>query len=151
MRDRIKAALDQALEDGEATRAATLRLICAAVKDREIAARGVDDGPDGLEDGELEEILGQMTRQREDSVRRYEEAGRIEDARREEEEIAVIREFLPKPMTEAERQAAISAAIAETKAKTLRDLGAVMGALKSRYRGRMDFCQAGAEVRSALH
>ena len=150
MRNRIKAALAEALEAEDPTRVATLRLICAAIKDRDMAARTADDGPDCMQDAALVEILGQMVRQREDSVRRYEESGRIEDARREMDEVEVIREFLPRPMSEEETKKAIDAAIAETKAESLRDLGAVMGALKSRYRGRMDFCRAGAEVRSHL-
>lgn len=151
MRTRIKAALEDALESDDRTRVATLRLICAAIKDRDMAARGADDGPDCMAEPELVEILSQMIRQREDSVNRYEESGRIEDARREQDEIDVIREFLPRPLSAEETQAAINAAIAETKAKSMQDLGAVMGALKARYRGRMDFCKAGAEVRNHLN
>lgn len=151
MRNRIKAALAEALETRDATRVATLRLICAAIKDRDLAARGADDGPDCMCDADLVEILTQMIRQREDSVRRYEESGRIEDARREQDEIDVIRDFLPQPLSAEETRAAIDAAIAETKAKSMQDLGAVMGALKARYRGRMDFCKAGAEVRTHLN
>ncbi|MGG7566662.1 GatB/YqeY domain-containing protein [Rhodovulum sp. DZ06] len=150
MRNRIKAALEDALESDDRTRVATLRLICAAIKDRDMAARGADDGPDCMTDPELVQILSQMISQREESAQRYEESGRIEDARREHEEIEVIREFLPRPLSEEEARKAISEAIAETKAKSIRDMGAVMGTLKSRYRGRMDFCKAGAEIRSAL-
>lgn len=150
MRDRIKAALEDAIGADDACRVGTLRLICAAIRDRDIGARGADDGPDCMTDQDLVQILSQMIRQREESVRSYEEAGRLELAARESEEIAIIREFLPRPLSEEERSRAISAAIAETKAKSLRDLSAVMGTLKSRYPGRLDFCQVGAEVRSAL-
>ncbi|MFT4794960.1 MAG: hypothetical protein ACJAVR_001975 [Paracoccaceae bacterium] len=150
MRDRIKAALEKAMGADDPTRVGTLRLICAAIRDRDIAARGADDGPDCIPEQELVQILTQMIRQRDESVRSYEEAGRLELAAREGDEIAIIREFLPRPLSEEERSRAISTAIAETKAKSLRDLSLVMGTLKSRYPGRMDFCQAGAEVRSAL-
>lgn len=150
MRDRIKAALDEAMGADNPTRLGTLRLICAAIRDRDIAARGADDGPDCITDQDLAQILSQMVRQREDSARSYEEAGRLELAARESDEIAIISEFLPRPMSEEETRRAVSAAIAETKARSLRDMGVVMGSLKSRYQGRMDFCQAGAEVRSVL-
>lgn len=150
MRDRIKAALDDAIGAEDATRIGTLRLISAAIRDRDIGARGADDGPDCISDQELVQILSQMIRQREDSLRTYEEAGRLELAAREGDEIAVIREFMPRPLSQEERSQAISIAIAETKAKSLRDLSAVMGTLKSRYPGRMDFCQVGVEVRNAL-
>lgn len=150
MRTRIKAALDEAVENGDPTRVCTLRLICAAIKDRDLAARGADDGPDCMAEPEVLDILTQMIRQREESVRSYEEAGRLEDARREQEEIDVIAEFLPRPLSPEEASKAINQAIAETKACSIRDMGAVMGALKSRYRGRMDFCRAGVEIRDRL-
>lgn len=150
MRNRIKSALAEALETDDQTRVATLRLICAAIRDRDLAARGADDGPDCMTNPELLEILHQMIAQRQDSVRRYEESGRLEDARREQDEIDIISEFLPKPLTDEECRRAIHDAIAETKACSIRDMGVVMGTLKSRYRGRMDFCRAGVEIRNAL-
>lgn len=150
MRERISAALSEAQKAQDQTRLCTLRLITAAIKDRDIAARGADDSSGGVSDEEVIRILGQMIRQREDSVRAYEEAGRLELAEREREEIKIIREFLPRPLNDEEVRRAISAAISETKARSIRDMGAVMGALKSRYAGRMDFCKVGAEVRASL-
>jgi hypothetical protein len=150
MRDRIKTALEEALGANDPTRLGTLRLICAAIRDRDSAARTADDGPDCMSDAELVQILSQMARQREDSIRDYEEAGRLELAERERDEAKVIREFLPRPLSEEETRRAITAAIADTRARSIRDMGVVMGALKSRYSGRMDFGRVGAEVRSAL-
>ncbi|SFJ12712.1 GatB/YqeY domain-containing protein [Albimonas pacifica] len=150
MRDRIIAALRDATEAEDATRLSTLRLICAAIQDRE-AARAADEEAGGaLDDAEVQEILVKMLRQREDSVRRYEESGRLDLAEEECREAEVIREFLPRPLSDDEMRAAIAAAIAETRASSLRDMGAVMTKLKRRYSGRMDVCKCGAEVRSAL-
>ena len=150
MRDRIIAALRDATEAEDATRLCTLRLICAAIQDRE-AARAADEAAgDALEDAEVQEILAKMLRQREDSVRRYEESGRLDLAEEETREAEVIRELLPRPLSDDEMRAAIAAAIAETRASSLRDMGAVMTKLKRRYPGRMDVCKCGAEVRSAL-
>lgn len=153
MRDRIALALKEAAAaaavSDDATRQCTLRLICAAILDRE-AVRERDDQRGTLDDAEVIEILVTMIRQREDSVRRYEESGRLELAEQERLEAEVIREFLPRPLSDDELHKAVATAIAETKAKSLRDLGIVMGALKTRYSGRMDVCKAGAEVRSAL-
>ena len=150
MRDRIALALKEAAAPDDATRQCTLRLICAAIQDREaVRARGDQGG--ALDDAEVIEILAKMLRQREDSVRRYEESGRLELAEEERREAEVIREFMPRPLSDDELHKAVANAIAETKAKSLRDLGTVMGALKSRYSGRMDVCKAGAEVRNALN
>jgi hypothetical protein len=150
MRDRIKSALEEAMGAQDPTRLGTLRLICAAIRDRDCAARTADDGPDCMSDADLVQILCQMARQREESIRDYEEAGRLELAERERDEVKVIREFLPRPLSEEETRRAITAAIADTRASSIRDMGVVMGALKSRYSGRMDFGRVGAEVRSAL-
>ncbi len=150
MRERITAALAEAMTAKDQTRLCTLRLISAAIKDRDIAARDADDSAVGVSDQEVLRILAQMIRQREDSVRAYEEAGRLELAEREREEIKVIREFLPRPLDDDEVRRAITAAISETKARSIRDMGAVMGALKAKYAGRMDFCKVGAKVRASL-
>ena len=151
MRDRIAAALRQATESDDATRVCTLRLICAAIQDREAARAADDDSDDGaLGDAEVIEILSKMLTQREDSVRRYEESGRVDLAEQEAREAEVIREFMPRPLSDDEMRKAVADAIAETKASGLRDMGQVMSRLRRRYSGRMDVCKAGAEVRSAL-
>ncbi|TYO88227.1 GatB/YqeY domain-containing protein [Oceanicella actignis] len=150
MRDRIAKALTEAMKAKDQARVSTLRLIMAAIKDRDIAARAAEDGESRVPDAEIAQILAKMIKQREDSIRAYEEAGRLELAERERAEIDIIREFLPRPLTEEEAARAVSDAIARTKASSIRDMGAVMKDLKSRYAGRMDFAKAGAAVREAL-
>ena len=150
MRERIAAALKAAQQDDDPTRLATLRLITAAIRDRDACSRGADDECECVSDADLARILATMIRQREAQIREYEEAGRLELAERERQEIAVIREFLPRPLSDAELRKAVAEAIAETRANSIRDVGAVMGALKSRYAGRVDPGRAGAEVRNAL-
>jgi uncharacterized protein YqeY len=150
MRDRIMTALDAAKSSGDATRLCTLRLIRAAIQDRESARIGAEEGEAQLGEAEVAEILGKMIRQREDSIRRYEESGRLELAEQERREAGVIREFLPRPLTDEEMRKAVRDVISETNASSLRDMGTVMSRLKARFPGRMDVCKAGAEVRSAL-
>ncbi|MCC6305867.1 MAG: GatB/YqeY domain-containing protein [Rhodobacteraceae bacterium] len=152
LRDRIAAALKAATKARDAPRLSTLRLIHAAIKDRDIAARGEGGGGEDALVGEAEilVILGRMVRQRHESARAYEEGGRLDLAEGERAEILVIEEFLPRPLGEAEVAAAIAAAIAETGAATIRDMGRVMAWLKARHPGQMDFAAAGAEVRARL-
>lgn len=150
MPHRIATALKEAMKAQDATRVGTLRLVMAALKDREIADRG-EDGPARPDEEALIAVLSKMLRQREESARTYEEAGRLDLAAREQAEMAVLREFLPRPMSEEEMRAAVAEAVAETDAQSLRDMGRVMGALKARYQGRMDFGKAGAAVKAALH
>lgn len=150
MRERIAEALKDAMKAHDQTRVCTLRLILAAMKDREAAERAEEGEPP--EDTTLAiEILSKMVRQREDSARGYEEAGRLELAERERAEIDIIREFLPRPMSGEEMRAAVDQAIRETGADSIRDLGDVMKTLKARHAGRMDFGQVGAEVKARLH
>lgn len=149
MRERIAHALKQAMKDKQAERLSTLRLINAAIKDRDIAARG--EGNDaGVGDGEVLAILGKMVKQRQESARAYEEGGRLELAEKELSEITVIEEFLPRQLSEAEVAAAIDAAVTETGAATIRDMGKVMAALKAKHTGQMDFAAAGASVKQRL-
>jgi len=149
LRTRISAALRTAMKEQEPTRLATLRLMTAAIRDREIARRG-EDGEAGLSDADVREILARMVRQREESVRAYEEGGRLDQAEDERAEIAVIQEFLPKPLSEDEVEAAIDRAIDSTGARSIRDMGKVMATLKSQHAGRMDFSSAGARVKERL-
>jgi uncharacterized protein YqeY len=149
LRDKISAALKSAMKNKEAHRLSTLRLINAAIKDRDIAARG-EGHPDGVDDTEILAILGKMVKQRHESARSYEEGGRLELAEQERSEIGVIEEFLPRPLDETEVEAAIVAAIAEVDASSIRDMGRVIGALKARYTGRMDFGKVGPMVKNRL-
>jgi hypothetical protein len=121
----------------------------AAIRDRDIALRG-EEGGGGLDDAGLMALLAKMVKQREDSAATYETAGRMELAEAERAEIAVIKEFLPRPMSEDEIADAIRKAVAETGASSIRDMGKVMGVLKAQYSGRMDFAAAGARVKAAL-
>ena len=142
-------ALKQAMKDKDTARLGTLRLINAAVKDQDIAARG--KGSDqGVGDAEILQILGKMTKQRNESVRAYEEGGRLDLAERERAEIAVIEEYLPRQLSEDEIAAAIDAAVTDSGATSIRDMGKVMGALKEKYTGQMDFGVVGPMVKDRL-
>lgn len=148
MRETINAALKDAIKARDARRTTTLRLINAAIKDREIAARG--EGKEGVQHDEVMALLQKMVKQREESAALYAEAGRAELEAQEREEIAIIKEFLPKPLRENEVEAAIKEAIAETGAHGLRDMGKVVGVLKAKYPGQIDFGKASKQVKAQL-
>jgi uncharacterized protein YqeY len=126
----------------------TLRLMLATIRDRDGMARAA--GREKVSDQELLEILGKMIRQRLDSAAQFEEAARLELAEQEREEIAIIKEFLPRQLTEAEMRTICSKAIEETGAQGLRDMGRCMSALKTRYAGQMDFGKASQIVKEQL-
>ena len=149
MRQRITEAVKDAMRAKDSLRLSTLRLMSAALKDKDIEKRA-KGGEDALDDKEMTALFAKMVKQREDSVRAYEEAGRMELAERERDEQAIIREFLPKQLSEAEMDAAISKAVADTGAESLRDMGKVMGSLKAAYAGRMDFGAAGGKLKAIL-
>ncbi len=149
LRERLTAALKEAMKARAADRTSTLRLINAAIKDRDIAARG-ESGSDGVSEAEILAILGKMVKQRQESARIYEEGGRVELAEKELAEVRVIEEFLPRQLSQAEVAAAIDAAIAETGATGIRDMGRVMAALKAAHTGQMDFAAAGPMVKDRL-
>jgi uncharacterized protein YqeY len=148
MRETITAALHAATKARDARRLSTLRLMSAAIKDRDIAARTA--GSEKASDAELLELLAKMIKQREESQKIYADAGRAELATQEGEEVAIIREFLPKQLSGADMAKAIDDAIAETGAAGIKDMGKVMAALKSRYAGQMDFGKAGGAVKAKL-
>lgn len=149
LRETIGAALKQAMKDRDAERLSTLRLINAAIKDRDIAARG-EGREDGVDNTEVLGILGKMVKQRQESARAYEEGGRIDLAEAELKEIGYIEDFLPRQLNEEEAARAVDEAIATTGATSIRDMGKVMGALKERYTGQMDFGAVGPMVKSKL-
>lgn len=149
MRERLSGALKESMKSKNAARVSTLRLIHAAIKDRDIAARD-EDNTEGVPDHEILAVLGKMVKQRLESAQTYEEAGRIELAEREREEIRVIEEFLPKQLSGDEVEKAIAKAIEDTGASSIRDMGKVMGDLKGRYTGQMDFGKVGPMVKHAL-
>ena len=149
LREKVGEVLKSAMRNKEAARLSTLRLINAAIKDKDIAARG-EGNDEGVGNDEILAILGKMVKQRQESARAYEEGGRLELAEKELSEIGVIEEFLPKQLTEDETDAAIAAAIAEVGAESIRDMGKVMGELKAKYTGQMDFGSVGPKVKSKL-
>jgi hypothetical protein len=144
MRHRLRAETNAALKAGDKPRLSALRLISAALQERDIAARGP------VPDQDIPALLQKMIKQRRESLAIYERAGRTEQARQEATEIAVIEEFLPKQMGEAEARAAIAAVIAETGAAGPKEMGKVMAALKARYAGQMDFGTASGLVKELL-
>ena len=149
MREKVSAALKGAMKAKDTERLGTLRLINAAIKDRDIALRGAD-GEGQCEAKDITAILAKMVKQRRESAAVYEEGGRLELAQKELAEIDVIEEFLPRQLTEAEAARAVDEAVAETGATSIRDMGKVMGALKARYAGRMDFAATGPMVKDRL-
>jgi len=149
LRERITNGLKEAMREKDAARLSTLRLINAAIKDQDIAARGAGK-TEGVDEGEILAILAKMVKQRIDSANVYEEGGRLELAEKELAEIKVIEGFLPRQLSEAEIAAAIDAAIDQTGASSIRDMGRVMGALKAAYAGQMDFGAAGALIKERL-
>ena len=148
MRETIAQALKDALKSKDKLRTGTLRLVNAAIQDRDIANRGA--GKDPVGDDEILQILTKMVKQREESAKAFEEGGRIELAEQERAEIAIIKEYLPSQLGEDEVRRAAQAAVAETGAAGLRDMGRVMAVLKERYPGRMDFSRASAIVKELL-
>ena len=148
MRETITAALKHATKAQDKRRMSTLRLISAAIKDRDIAARTAGKGE--ATDAELLDLLAKMIKQREESEKIYAEAGRAELAKQEGEEVAIIREFLPVQLSEADVQKAVADAIAQAGAASVKDMGKVMAALKASYAGQMDFAKASALVKQKL-
>jgi uncharacterized protein YqeY len=148
MRETISAALKDATKAQDKRRISTLRLISAAIKDRDIAARTA--GKEQATDAELLELLAKMIKQREESEKIYADAGRAELAKQEAEEIVIIREYLPKQLSDKDMEKAIADAIAKTGAASVKDMGKVMAELKARYAGQMDFGKASALVKSKL-
>jgi uncharacterized protein YqeY len=147
MREKFSSELRGAMKAGEKRRVGTIRMIMAALKDKEIEARGQGKT---VSDEDILALLQKMTRSRKESQEIYEKAGRVDLATQESEEVAIIQGFLPQQLSEAEVAQAIAAAIAETKASSIKDIGKVVGALKGKYAGRMDFAKASALVKRIL-
>lgn len=147
LRDAVTAQMKEAMKGGDKTRVGALRLIMAALKDREIEARGAGAA---LAPADEMALLAKMVKTRQESLAIYEQAGRTDLASQERAEIAVINEFLPKQMDDAAVKAAAEAAIAEIGAASIKDMGKVIGALKAKYPGQMDFGKASAIVKGLL-
>ena len=149
LRDEISSALKSSMKEKDPVAVSTLRLIQAAIKDRDIAARsnGVDDG---ISDDQILQVLQTMVRQRHESIEMYKRGNRDELAEREAQEIKVIQGFMPRQLNETETEAAIDEVVAATGAKSIKDMGKAMGALRERYAGQIDFGKAGAALKARL-
>lgn len=149
LRDKIKSAMKDAMKASEAKALSTCRLVLAAIKDKDIAARskGVSDG---IADDEILQLLQSMIKQRRDSIELYTKGGRPELAAGEEEEIKCIEVFLPEQMSDDEVDNVSTDVIEEVKAEGMRDMGKVMAVLKDRYAGQMDFAKASSQVKKIL-
>lgn len=149
LRERVNEALKAAMKSKEQRAVATLRLIQAALKDRDIAARSKGN-TEGIDEDEILQMLHKMVAQRHDSIEMYEKGGRDDLAAQEKAEIDIIQTFLPAQMDDAEVAAAVEAAIAETGAGGIKDMGKVMASLRARHPGAMDFGKASAKVKALL-
>jgi uncharacterized protein YqeY len=149
LRQKLSDALKVAAKSGDKRALSTIRLILAALKDRDIAARGRGQS-DGIAEAEILEMLQKMVKQRHESIELYRRGQRDDLVRQEEEEIAVIDRFRPQAMDEDATEAAVSEVMAELDANSIKDMGRVMAALKERYAGRMDFTKASGLVKSRL-
>jgi uncharacterized protein YqeY len=148
LRDDINNAVKDAMRAKDKRKLSTLRMVNSTIKNADIAARG--EGKPPLTDADLLSVLQKMIKQRQEAVELYDKGGRAELATQEREEIAIISAYLPKQMSEADVQAAIAAVIAETNASGIKDMGKVIGALKAKYAGQMDFGKASGMVKAAL-
>jgi uncharacterized protein len=148
LRDKLMDDVKAAMKGGEKTRLSTIRLIQAALKDKDIEARGQGKGQ--LTDEDLMSLMQKMVKQRQESIAIYTQAGRNELAAGEQAEVDVITSYLPKQMDEAGMKAAIAAAVAEAGAASMKDMGKVVGILKAKYAGQMDFAKASQMVKAAL-
>ena len=149
LRQKLNDAMKEAMKAKDAKRLATLRLVLAALKDRDIAAR-TETSRDLLGDDEILSLLAKMIKQRDESATAFDAGNRPELAAGEREEIAIIRSFMPAQMDEAGVQQAAEAIIAELGAASIKDMGKVMAAMKERYAGQMDFARASAVIKTAL-
>jgi uncharacterized protein len=148
LRDKLMDDVKTAMKAGEKTRLSTIRLIQAALKDKDIEARGLGKGQ--LTDEDLMSLMQKMVKQRQESIAIYTQAGRMELAAGEQAEVEVINAYLPKQMDEAGMKTAIAAVVAETGAASMKDMGKVVAGLKAQYAGRMDFAKASQMVKAAL-
>ena len=149
LRQRLNDALKEAMKARDLRSVSTIRLVLAQLKDRDIAARP-GGNTSGIAEGEIVEMLGKMVKQRQESIVLYRQGKRPDLVQHEEEEIAIIERFMPKQLDGEESAAAIDAALAETGAQSLKDMGRVMALLKERFAGRLDFAKAGALVKQRL-
>lgn len=148
LRDAIQNAIKEAMKNHQPERLSTVRMILAGIKEKDVDARG--KGKECAAEADLMSMMQTMIKQRQESAKMYRDGSRPELAEKEENEIKVIEEFLPKQMTDAEVEAAIVSIIAETGASSMKDMGAVMSKLRKKYAGQMDFGAASGKIKAAL-
>jgi uncharacterized protein YqeY len=148
LRDKINDELKQAMKAKDQRQVSTLRMVNSAIKNADIDARG--QGKAALADGDLLALFQKMIKQRQESIELYDKGGRADLAGQEREEVAIIQKFLPQQMSDAETRAAIEAAVKETGAASVKDMGKVMTLLRERYAGQMDFGKVSGAVKGML-
>lgn len=148
MREKLTESMKEAMKAKDSRRLSTVRLIQSAVKDRDIANRGV--GKEAASDDEILQILQKMVKQREESAKIYEDAGRAELATQEREEIAVLKAFMPEQLSDEKVDEIVAAVVAEIGAAGMKDMGKVMATLRERYAGQMDFAKASGVIKAKL-
>ncbi len=148
IRDDLTAAMKEAMKAKDARRVSTIRLVQAALKDRDIAQRG--EGKPALSDDDILQLMAKLVKQREESAKIYEDNDRPELAAQEREEVAIIKSFMPEQMSDEKVREVVAAIIAEINADGMRDMGKVVAALKERYAGQMDFAKASGVVKALL-
>ena len=149
LRDQFTTVLKESMKAGDQRRLSTVRMILAALKDRDIDARGKGN-PSGIDEGDIQRMLQGLVKQRREAIELYKQGNRPELAQQEQEEIAVIETFLPKQMSDADAEAAIKRVIAAVGAASVKDMGKVMAALKEKYSGQLDLSKAGGMVKKLL-
>ena len=149
LRDQFTTALKESMKAGDQRRVSTVRMIIAALKDRDIDARGKGN-PSGIDEGDIQRMLQGLVKQRREAIELYKQGNRPELVQQEQEEIAIIETFLPKQMSDAEAEAAIKQVIAAVGAASVKDMGKVMAALKEKYSGQLDLSKAGGIVKKLL-
>jgi hypothetical protein len=149
LREAFSTALKESMKAGQQRRVSTVRMMLAALKDRDIDARGKGN-PNGIDEGDIQRMLQGLVKQRREAIELYKQGNRPELAQQEQEEIAIIESFLPKQMSEADAEAAIKQAIAAVSAQSVKDMGRVMAALKEKYSGQLDLSKAGGIVKRLL-
>lgn len=150
LRDTLNQAMKDAMKSKDAPRLATIRMVLAAIKDKDIAARTSAEVREGIDDGAILSLLQNMVKQRRESITLYEQGGRTDLVAKEKEEIAVIEGFLPQQMSDSEVEAAAKAAVAESGAASIKDMGKAVAILKAKYAGQMDFGKAAAILKAQL-
>lgn len=148
MREKLTESMKEAMKAKDSRRLSTVRLIQSAVKDRDIANRGV--GKEAASDDEILQILQKMVKQREESAKIYEDAGRAELAAQEREEIAILKTFMPEQLSDEKVDEIVAAVVAEIGAAGMKDMGKVMATLRERYAGQMDFAKASGVIKAKL-